>query len=129
MPERLDETRRLGNGRTEPSRGAPDEEGQSRVAGRAFIGAVRADFATLLRRLGRASAGEGVQRPAPARRRRSCGAVVRVVKLIVIVAVLGSLAAAGAMLWALHDFPPEKPVGGNNESSLILEAANGETLQ
>jgi 1A family penicillin-binding protein len=32
------------------------------------------------------------------------------------------------MLWALHDFPAEKPVGGNNESSLILEAANGETL-
>jgi hypothetical protein len=49
-------------------------------------------------------------------------------KAIVIVAVLGSLVAAGAMVWALHDFPPEKPVGGNNESSLILEAANGETL-
>jgi penicillin-binding protein 1A len=134
MPERLDETRCLGDGRTEPSRGAPYEEGQSLAAGRAFIGAVRADFATLLRRPSRAlrSAGKGVQRPAPARRRRSRGAVVRVVaglaKVIVIVAVLGSLAAAGAMLWALHDFPAEKPVGGNNESSLILEAANGETL-
>ncbi len=54
--------------------------------------------------------------------------VAGLAKLIVIVAVLGSLAAAGAMLWALHDFPAEKPVGGNNESSLILEAANGETL-
>lgn len=134
MPEGLDETRRPGNGHTEPSRGAPYEEGRSLAAGRAFVGAVRADLATLLRRLGRAlqSTGKGVQRPAPARRRRSRGAFVRVVaglaKVIVIVAVLGSLAAAGAMLWALHDFPPEKPVGGNNESSLILEAANGETL-
>jgi penicillin-binding protein 1A len=134
MPEGLDETQRLGNGRTEPSRGAPYEEGQSLAVGRAFVGAVRADLAVLLRRLGRAlrSAGKRVQRPAPGRRRRSRGAVVRAIaglaKVVVIVAVLGSLAAAGAMLWALHDFPPEKPVGGNNESSLILEAANGETL-
>src|SRR5262245_30221140 len=117
MPERLDETRRLGNGRTEPSRGAPYEEGQSLAMGRAFAGAVRTDLAAFLRRLGRAlrSAGEGVQRPAPARRMRSRGAVVRVIaglaKMVVVVAVLGSLAAAGAMLWALHDFPAEKPVG------------------
>jgi penicillin-binding protein 1A len=134
MPERLDETRGLGNSRTEPSRDAPYEEGQSLAVGRAFVGAVRADLAALLRRLGRAlrSAGKGVQRLAPARQRRSRGAVVRVVaglaKMAVLVVVLGSLAAAGAMLWALHDFPAEKPVGGTNESSLILEAANGETL-
>jgi penicillin-binding protein 1A len=134
MPETLDETPHLGNGRTEPSGGAPYEGGQSLAVGRAFIGAVRADLATLLRRLGRPlrSAGKELQRPAPARRRRSRGALVRVVaglaKLTVIVATLGSLAAAGAMLWALHDFPPEKPVSGNNESSLILESANGETL-
>src|SRR5215467_7059340 len=104
MPERLEKTRRLGDGPPEPSRGAPYEEGQSLAAGRAFIGAVRADLVTLLRRLGRAfrSAGEGVQRSAPARRRRSCGTLVRVVagftKMVMIVAVLGSLAAAGAML-------------------------------
>jgi penicillin-binding protein 1A len=134
MPERLDETRRLGDGRTEPSRGAPYEEGQSLAVGRAFVGAVRADLAALLCRLGRSLrlTGKGVRLPAPARRRQSCSAVVRVVaglaKMLVLVAVLGSLAAAGAMLWALHDFPAEKPVGGNNESSLILEAANGETL-
>jgi len=42
--------------------------------------------------------------------------------------VLGSLTAAGAMLWALHDLPAEKPVGGNSESSLLVQAANGETL-
>src|SRR5262249_54254621 len=112
--------------------GAPYEEGQSLAVGRAFVGAVRADLAALVRRLGRVlrSAGRGMQRPAPARRRR--GAVVRVVaglaKMVVLVAVLGSLAAAGAMLWVLHDVPAEKPVGGNNESSLLLEAANGETL-
>src|SRR4029077_1006264 len=97
-------------------------------------GAVRTDLAALLRRLGRAvrSAGKGLQRPSPARRRRSRGAVVRVVaglaKLTMMVAVLGALTAAGAMLWALHDLPPEQPVGGNNESSLILESSNGETL-
>src|SRR5499427_10881645 len=134
MPERLDETRRLGNGPAEPSRGAPYEEGQSLAVGRAFVGAVRADLAALLRRVGRTlrSTAKGVQRPEPVRGRRSRGAVVRVVvglvKMVVIVAVLGSLAAAGAMLWALHDLPPEKPVCGNNESSLILEAANGESL-
>jgi penicillin-binding protein 1A len=134
MTERPDETRRVGDGRTEPSRGAPYEEGQSLAAGQAFIGAIRVDLATLLHRLGRAlrSAGKEVQRDEPAGRRRSGGAVVRVVagfaKVIAIVAVLGSLAAAGAMLWALHDFPAEMPVGGTNESSLILEAVNGETL-
>ena len=134
MLETLDETQSLGNGRTEPSRGAPCEGGQSLAVGRAFIGAVRTDLATLLRRLGRAvrSAGKGLQRPSPARRRRSRGAVVRVVaglaKLTTMVAVLGALTAAGAMLWALHDLPPEQPVGGNNESSLILESSNGETL-
>jgi hypothetical protein len=134
MPQRLDETRRLGNGGTEPSHGAPYEGGQSLVVGRAFIGAVRAGLATLLHHMGCAfrSGGKGVQRPTPARGRRCRGAVVRVVaglaRVIVIVAVLGSLAAAGAMLCALHDFPSEKPVGGNNESSLILQAANGETV-
>src|SRR5579871_1310434 len=129
MADELDETRRPHNGR-EASR----EVGQSLAAGRAFINAVRVDLVTLLRRLGRAfrSADKGVQLPAPIRHRRSGSAVVRVVaglaRLIVIVAVLGSLAAASAMLWALHDFPAEKPIGNNNESSLILEAANGETL-
>jgi penicillin-binding protein 1A len=134
MPDRPDETRRLSNGPTEPSRGASYEEGQSLAVGRAFVGAVRTDLVAFLRRLGRAlrSASKGVQRPTPARRRPSRGAVVHVVaglgKVIVIVGVLGSLTAAGAMLWALHDFPAEKPVVGNNESSLLLEAANGETL-
>ncbi len=134
MPERSDETGRLGNGHTEPSGGAPYEEGQSLAAGRAFVGAVRTDLVTLLRRVSRAlwSAGKGVQHPEPAHGRRSRGAVVRVVaglaKMVVLVAVLGSLATAGAMLWALHDFPAEKPVVGNNESSLLLEAANGKTL-
>jgi penicillin-binding protein 1A len=134
MPEELTETPRPGNGYTEPSRSARYEEGQSLAVGRAFVGAVRADLAALLCRVGHAlrSAGKGVQRPAPAQGRRSRSAVVRVVAglgtVIVVVAVLGSLAAAGAMLWALHDFPAEKAVGGNNESSLLLEAVNGETL-
>jgi hypothetical protein len=134
MPERPEETRRLGDGYTEPSRGAPYEEGQSLVVGRAFVGAVSADLAALLRALGRAlrSVGKGVQRPTPTSRRQSRSAVARVVaglaKMVVLVSVLGSLAAAGAMLWVLHDFPAEKPISGNNESSLLLEVANGETL-
>jgi len=32
------------------------------------------------------------------------------------------------MFWALFDLPPEKPFGGNNAPSLLLEAANGEAL-
>jgi penicillin-binding protein 1A len=134
MPEKFDETGRAGNGGMEPSGGAPHEEGQSLAAGRAFIGAVHADLAALVRRLGRAvrSAGKRLQRSAPSRPRRSGGAAVRavvgIIRMILIAVVLGSLAAAGAMLWALHDLPPEKAVGGDNESSLVLEAANGETL-
>ncbi|HMA74574.1 MAG TPA: PBP1A family penicillin-binding protein [Xanthobacteraceae bacterium] len=48
--------------------------------------------------------------------------------MIVLLVVLGSMATAGALLWALRDLPAEKPVAGSNESSLLLEAANGETL-
>jgi penicillin-binding protein 1A len=124
----------LGDGHTEPSRGAPYEGGQSLAAGRALISAVRTDLATFLGRLGRAlrSSDKSAQRPASPRRARAGRAILGIAvllgKLIVVVAVLGSLAAAGAMLWALHDFPEEKPIGGNSESSLILEAANGETL-
>src|SRR5258708_32123117 len=79
MPERSDETGRLGNGHTEPSGGAPYEEGQSLAAGRALVGAVRTDLVALLRRLSRAlwSAGKGGQHPGPAHRRRSRGAVRR----------------------------------------------------
>jgi 1A family penicillin-binding protein len=130
MAGKLDETRRLDDIRTERS----PEVGQSFAAGRAFIGAVRADLAVLLRHLSRAlcSVRKGMRASAPARPRRSGGVVVRVVaglaRLIVIVAVLGSLAAASAMLWALHDFPTGKPIGNDGESSLILEAANGEAL-
>jgi membrane peptidoglycan carboxypeptidase len=132
MPERLHETRRFGNPRTEPSGGAPYEEGQSLAVGRVFVGAVCADLALLLRRLGRVlrSPGKGV--PAPARGRRSRGGVVRViaglVKVIVIVAVLGSLVEPARCFGRCTIFRRKSLFGGNNESSLILEAANGETL-
>src|SRR5262249_15001331 len=43
-------------------------------------------------------------------------------------AVLGILVFAGAMIWALHDLPPEKPVAEGNSASLILEASNGASL-
>ena len=54
--------------------------------------------------------------------------IVGLAKTIVLLTVLGSLITAGTVLWALHDLPAEKPIGGNTESSLLLEAANGETL-
>src|SRR5215831_1052473 len=136
MPETLDESLRRNETGTERPRGPPEpEEGRTLAAGRAFFAALRVDLAALLRRLGRAlrSGGKRSTQTSPhADRKRPRSAFGRVIsglaKIIVLVVVFGSLTAAGAMLWALHDLPAEKPVGGNSESSLLVQAANGETL-
>src|SRR6266566_1990141 len=136
MPETLNESPRPDEAGTEPSRdSALEPEGRSLATGRVFLRALRVDLGALLRRLGRGlrSAGKGItQASPPTGRKRSRSAFGRVIgalaRLIVLVAVLGSVATAGALLWALRDLPAEKPIGGNNESSLLVEAANGETL-
>jgi penicillin-binding protein 1A len=132
------------------------KEGRSLTAGLAFLNALRLDLAVLLRRLGRAFRSarqarksrrqaalaqaalrqdalrqEALRQEALRLSRRPSRSIFRLVigglvKMIVVVVVLGSLATAGAMVWALYDLPAEKPVGG--KSSLLLEAANGEML-
>jgi len=42
--------------------------------------------------------------------------------------VAGLVTFAGMMVWALHDLPPERPVGDGNAPSFILEASNGTSL-
>jgi penicillin-binding protein 1A len=133
MPEIRDEASRPHVAGFEPPPG-PFEEGDVRTlaAGRVLLKALGADAAALLQRLRRALAPVGGNRApaAAAARKRRAGAVWRVifglVKTFLFVAALASLATTGVLIWALHDLPAEKPSGG--ESSLIIEAANGETL-
>src|SRR5262249_28118770 len=47
---------------------------------------------------------------------------------IVAIGIIGTIAASGAMLWALQDLPLERQVGEPDRPSLLLEAANGEPL-
>lgn len=124
--------------RTEGAHNAPrdppsvPEPMRTRAAGRAFMAALGSDLAALGRRAAasfRALAEKKTRRPPLAKR---AGAGRRVVagfaKGIAALAVLGFLTFAGAMVWALHDLPPEKPVGDGSAPSLILEAANGASL-
>jgi penicillin-binding protein 1A len=135
-----------------------DAGSQSLAAGRAFLAALGSDLALLgrwiggtLARLGHRVAGEldafgnrlsarspsrqtqihsRASPPATQTTRASTfqRAIAWLARGCVALAVLGALALAGAMLWALHDLPAEKPVGGSNEASLLLEAANGAPL-
>jgi penicillin-binding protein 1A len=138
MPEMADDNRHGDQGGGQPT--SPDPSagaGGSRtlVAGRAFLGALRDDLGRGLRRLGRTlSAGaKRNTRPGPSTNattptRGGFGRVLRrIAKGTAFVAVLCAVTLAGAMFWALHDLPAEKPVEGS-ESSLLLEAANGQAL-
>jgi penicillin-binding protein 1A len=138
MPEMADDTEHddQGSGQS-TSRDPPAGAGASGtlVAGRAFLRALRDDLGRLLRRLGRTLSARTKRnsRPGPSPTattptRGGFGRVIRrIAKGIALVAVLCAVTLAGAMLWALHNLPAEKPVEGS-ESSLLLEAANGEAL-
>src|SRR5262249_37657015 len=54
--------------------------------------------------------------------------VICFARAIAVLAVLGVVIFAGAMVCALHDLPPERPVGDGNAPSLILEASDGASL-
>jgi penicillin-binding protein 1A len=138
MPQRADDTP-AGDprGGQPPSHDPSPGAGENRtwVAGRAFLEALRHDLLTLLRRLGRTLSTKA-KRNAPAvpstnattpSRGGSGGAIRRVGRGIAFIAVLCAVMAVGAMVWALHDLPAEKPIG-SGEPSLLLEAANGEAL-
>jgi penicillin-binding protein 1A len=133
MPENRDEGSRPHIGGFEPPPG-PFEEGNVRTiaAGRVLLKALGADVAALLHRLRHALALARSRKAPPiaAVRKGRPGAVWRVIfglfKAFLFGAALASIATTGVLIWALHDLPAEKPSGG--ESSLIIEAADGETL-
>jgi penicillin-binding protein 1A len=114
------------------AREPPPRGSRTLSAGRAFLGALADDLALLGRRLGQ-SLQSVKQRTFPAPRLRGRAGtphrfVIGLVRGFVSVVVLGILSFAGAMIWALHDLPSEKPVGEGNAPSLILEASNGASL-
>jgi penicillin-binding protein 1A len=96
------------------------------VAGRAFFAALAGDLTLLGQRLAQWS------REVTQRTRQHPSALLRVLvgfaKGCALLAVLGVLVFAGAMVWAVHDLPPERPVADGNAPSLILEASNGASL-
>jgi penicillin-binding protein 1A len=109
---------------------APAEGSRTAAAGRAFLAALAGDLAMFGRRVARWFRAfiETAARSQPGR----AGALQRVLigfaKGCAVLAVLGVAVFTGAMIWALHDLPPEKPVGEGNAPSLILEASNGASL-
>jgi len=112
---------------------APEpERSRTLAAGRAFLAAVSDDLAALGRRLAqsfRALTARKSQRSLPTQRASAPRRVViRFARAIAVLAVLGVVIFAGAMVWALHDLPPERPVGDGNSPSLILEASDGASL-
>jgi len=121
----------LGRKASPDASGAP-EGSRSLAAGRAFLAALGSDLANLRRRLAhwsRAFAARRWQRAWAAERPNALWRVfVGFAKGLAVVAALGVLSLIGAMIWALHDLPPERPVGEGNTASLILEAANGDSL-
>jgi penicillin-binding protein 1A len=105
---------------------------QTLAAGRAFLAALAADLLVLGHRLARWFRALGETNLRSTFRPRRLGASQRVgiglVRGIVALTVAGLVTFAGLMIWALHDLPPERPVGDGNAPSLILEASNGASL-
>jgi penicillin-binding protein 1A len=137
MAEKPDKSQRHKETSGYDSSGDPGLASRTPAAGRAFLAALRADAVTLSLRL-RSAAARARQRTRIAKAVAAVSTtksrvglprlvvrLFRLVKWLTVVAFVGSVAAAGAMIWALHDLPPEKPVGGNDTPSLALEAANG----
>jgi len=115
---------------TDPS---PAEEGnRTLAAGRAFLAALAADLAVLGHRVARSfrafTRKTPRSSPPPMRVAASRRVGIGLLRGIVAVAVAGFVTFAGMMIWALHDLPPERPVGEGNAPSLILEASNGASL-
>jgi len=126
-PEQTDAARRAA-----PDSSPAAEGSRSLAAGRAFLAALAADLAGLGHRIAQSLRALRARRPRPAVPPRRLGASRRVaislVRGIVAVVVAGLVTFAGMLIWALHDLPPEQPIGDGNKPSLILEAANGASL-
>jgi penicillin-binding protein 1A len=110
---------------------SPAESSRTVAAGRAFLAALASDLAVLGRRFARWVRAH-TRRESRSSQAGRASALQRVLigfaKGFAALAVLGLATFAGAMVWAVHDLPPEKPVGGGNAASLILEASNGAAL-
>ena len=110
---------------------APAEGSRTLAAGRAFLAALASDLALLGRHVARWFRAL-TKRASRSLREQRAGALQRVLVRFAggtaVLAVLGVLVFAGAMVWALHDLPPEKPVAEGNTPALILEASNGASL-
>ncbi len=136
MPETPSHAR--GADRTDGADNAPRERTSAPdamrtwAAGRAFIAALGSDLAALAQRGARslrALAERKTPRPPSTKRAAAPGRVlIGFARGVAALAVLGLLTFAGAMVWALHDLPPEKPIGEGSAPSFILEAANGTSL-
>jgi hypothetical protein len=85
------------------------------AAGRLFLTALARDLAALGRHFARSfrALTERKWRRPPAARRAGAPrrAAIGLARGVAVVALLGVLAFAGALVWALHDLPPERPVG------------------
>ena len=107
------------------------EGSRTLAAGRAFLAALAGDLAVFRHRLAQSFRALTIRR-SRLRPEYRAGALRRVllrfVRGIAVLAVLCVFLFAGAMVWALHDLPPEKPVAEGNAPSLILEASNGASL-
>jgi penicillin-binding protein 1A len=112
----------------------PAGERRTVAAGREFFLALGGDLVALARRFHHHLAPAGGQGPQRVSGRKPLaagrsGRVLRgLVAGLVLVAALGALTLAGAMILALHDLPAEAPIGGATGPSLVLEAADGGAL-
>jgi penicillin-binding protein 1A len=126
-PDGADTAQRVG-----PDPSPAEERNRTLVAGRAFLAALAADLAVLGHRLAQSLRALTRRTWRPSRPPMRIGAWRRVgigfAQGIVALAVAGIVIFAGLMVWALHDLPPERPVGDGNAPSLILEASNGASL-
>ena len=102
------------------------------AAGRAFLAALAGDLAVLGHRLAQSfralTARKSQSAVSTQRASASWRVFVGFARAMAVIAVLGLVTFAGAMVWALHDLPPERPVGDGNAPALILEASNGASL-
>jgi penicillin-binding protein 1A len=124
---------REGVGERSARESAPTPERSRTVAaGRAFLEALGSDLVRFGHRLAQSVRALAERKSQPSPPTKRVGAMQRViiglVKGVAVVAVFGFLAFAGAMVWALHELPPEKAVGDSSAPSLILEASNGAPL-
>jgi penicillin-binding protein 1A len=155
MPDMQDKTDRASDIGSEHSRDRATRASRSAAAGREFVNALGDDVVALAARLRRSLTTARLRLALAVARRRQAralprpnsaarssrpssssaswasasGRVLRRVGLgVALAGIVGMLALSGAMLWALHGLPLDRPMSETDKPSLLLEAANGEPL-